>query len=367
MLPDPVATAVCRAFLREVHSHRTDQTVRSYAYDLQRYFRFLSAIDVDWNNAASTEITDFFIWMKQAKKKGGNKRATKRDPRVARNPVTGKPYLDDSFTRASMDHNETVLFLFYEFLRRKGQVLYNPVVRGRTDGKRTNAHHNPLRSYDRGRSGRSRQGKGPKRLPRSIPDEQFDAFFDALGNDRDRALVAMYVSSGARPSEVLNLDVADIDLPDGLITVIRKGGRMQDLPISWDAVAWYRLYQSATGYETSGPAWRTVRGKPGRLSYDALRATFKRANRKNGTNWSPHDLRHTAATRMLAQGTPPRTVQEILGHSSLATLEVYTVPRLDEMIAAVRTKAEPSSSTVTSLLYDDVDMAVLFGQGGDGQ
>lgn len=368
LLPDERATHVCRSFLREVHSHRADLTVRSYAYDLQRWFRFLAAVDVKWEDATSTEVTDFFVWMKHAEKSNGNQNKKTRDPRISRNAITGKPYVGDSFSQSTMDHNETVLFLFYEFLRRKGHILYNPVLRGRPEDGRSHAHHNPLQKRRRSRQASNRQGSRPKRLPRSIPDDHFEAFFEALGNDRDRALVSMYVSSGARPSEVLNLDVGDINLPDGIITVTRKGGNVQDVPISWDAVSWYRIYQGTVGRtDPSDPAWRTLRGEPRRLSPDALRAMFKRANRKNGTNWTPHDLRHTAATRMLADGTPPRTVQEVLGHATLETLEVYTVPRLDDMVAAVRATRDRTpeiTSAVKPLPYDTDDMDILFGGAG---
>ncbi|MCK8476471.1 tyrosine-type recombinase/integrase [Microbacterium aurugineum] len=364
VLPDARTADVCRRFLREVHAHRGDLTVRSYAYDLLRYIRFLAAINVEWQHATPTVITDFFVWMKHAKKSNGSQNPKTRDSRISRNAVTGKPYVGEKFSPTTMDHNETVLRLFYEFLRRHGYVLLNPVTRGAPEDGRANAHQNPLRPRRRSRRNSNRQGS-PKRLPRSIPDDQFERFFEALGNDRDRALVSIYVSSGARPSEVLNLDMQDIDLPNALITVQRKGGDIQVVPISHDAVAWYRLHQGASAHRTSGPAWQTLRGEPRPLTYDALRAMFRRANAKCRTNWTPHDLRHTAATRMLGQGTAPRVVQEILGHATLKTLEVYTVPRLDEMIAAVRATRDRDNVPArepAALDYNTEDMSVLFGE-----
>ncbi|MFD1211157.1 tyrosine-type recombinase/integrase [Arthrobacter sp. GCM10027362] len=364
VLPDSEATSACRSFLRDVHSRLADLTVRSYALDLQRWFRFLFAIRVEWDKATPLEVTDFFIWMKHAKKSNGNQNKRKRDPRISRNAITGKRYLDDSFSQSTISRNETVLFLFYEFQRRNGAVLNNPVNRGRSDGGRANAHRNPLQG--RKRKSSNRHGNGTKRLPRSMPDDLFDEFFQALGNDRDRALVAMYVSSGARPAEILGLDVGDIDLPKGIVTVTRKGGNGQDLPISWDAVAWYRIYQgSASSFAPSDPAWKTVRGEPRRLTYEALRAMFRRANKKNGTNWTAHDLRHTTATRMLAQGTPERTVQEVLGHATLETLKVYTVPHFDDMVAAVRSTRGDASAPIeppSALPYDPDDLDILFGR-----
>jgi site-specific recombinase XerC len=81
--------------------------------------------------------------------------------------------------------------------------------------------------------------------PRCIPDERFDALFAQLGSHRDRALVAFWVSTGARASELLGARVADVDPGQQLITVIGKGTRaLQPLPASPDAFVWLRLYQA---------------------------------------------------------------------------------------------------------------------------
>jgi hypothetical protein len=122
-----------------------DATIRSYAFDLQRWFRFLVAIAVQWEEATSIEVADFFIWMKHAKKQNGNQQKGKRDPRVVRNSVTGKPYVGESYSHASLDHNETVLFLFHEHLRSRGKLMFNPVLRGRVGDPNPNAHRSPLR------------------------------------------------------------------------------------------------------------------------------------------------------------------------------------------------------------------------------
>lgn len=197
-----------------------------------------------------------------------------------------------------------------------------------------------------------------------MPDDAYDAFFEALVSDRDRALVAMYVSSGARPNEVLSLAVGDIDEPNALITVVRKGGSVQVLPVSAESIEWFCRYREMHPLGAPGdPLWTTLRAPLRPLTYDALRAMFRRANEVEGTNWTPHDLRHTAATRLLNAGTPHRVVQEILGHSSAQTLSVYTAPRLDEMVAAVRALSAPRRESVTfDPIYDPADLEVLFGR-----
>ena len=81
-------------------------------------------------------------------------------------------------------------------------------------------------------------------MPRSVPDEEFNEIFARLGSHRDRALVAFYVSTGARASELLSATQGGVDPGRGLITVVRKGSReIQELPASTDAFVWLRLYQ----------------------------------------------------------------------------------------------------------------------------
>ncbi|WP_102508750.1 tyrosine-type recombinase/integrase [Sanguibacter massiliensis] len=362
VLPDDDATAACVAYLMEVHARHRASTVRSYAFGLLRWFRFLAAVGVAWDRATPTDARDFVIWMRHTTKTGGAKNPSKRNPRVSRNAQTGKPYLGTQFRPATINHNETVVHEFYEFHRRSGAILLNPVLRGCPD-ERAGAHHNPLQARRGGRRAGSRQA-APRRLPRSMPDEAYDRFFEALRSDRDRALVAMYVSSGARPSEILGLRVGDVDAPRCLITVVRKGGLEQTIPVSTEAIAWLRRYEEDLGWGAPDePLWVTRRGVARPLTYDALRAVFRRANEVHATNWTPHDLRHTAATRMLQGGTSPRVVQEILGHAHLHTLSGYTVPRLEEMVAAVRATSQPrpEPAFMYEESYDPSDLAVLFG------
>jgi site-specific recombinase XerD len=178
------------------------------------------------------------------------------------------------------------------------------------------------------RSGRYRP-KVVARAPRSIPDERFDALFAQLSSHRDRALVAFWVSTGARASELLGVTAADVDPGQQLITVIRKGTRaLQPLPAAPDAFVWLRLYQAQLAeLVPSGrdePLWWTLRRPLRALSYDAARAMFTRANAALGSNWSLHDLRHTAAYRMARDPQMPLTdVQWVLGHAHLSTTQRY--------------------------------------------
>ena len=143
-----------------------------------------------------------------------------------------------------------------------------------------------------------------------------------------------------------------------LITVVRKGSRaMQQLPASPDAFVWLRLYQQQThGLVPDGPddpLWWTLRRPFRPLNYHAARAMFVRANDLLGSNWSLHDLRHTAAYRLARDPDMPITdVQWVLGHASLTTTQLYTTPTPADVIEAVmnhhRRRAEPQPHGRTS-------------------
>ena len=130
----------------------------------------------------------------------------------------------------------------------------------------------------------SRSGPGryrptvPRRIPRAIPDGWFDRLFASLPSDRDRALVAFWISTGARAAELLGMRQCDFRPGEQLISVVRKGTRaVQELPASADAFVWHRLYQqellengSAAGPAAAGlvdaaaslPAAELSRGAP---------------------------------------------------------------------------------------------------------
>ena len=105
------------------------------------------------------------------------------------------------------------------------------------------AHHNPMDEWEPERTGRYRPVV-PKRIPRAIPDGWFDKLFASLPSDRDRALVAFWISTGARAAELLGMRQCDCRPGEQLISVVRKGTRaVQELPASADAFVWHRLYQ----------------------------------------------------------------------------------------------------------------------------
>ena len=156
--------------------------------------------------------------------------------------------------------------------------------------------------HDNHRSGLFRP-RLARRVPRAIPDEKFNELFAGLTCHRDRALVALWVSTGTRAAELLGAMRSDADPGRQLITVVRKGsGALQQVPASPDAFVWLRLYQAEIDGLVPGapgdPLWWTLRRPLRALRYHAARAMFVRANAALGANWTLHDLRHTAAYRM---------------------------------------------------------------------
>lgn len=318
----PVAAAAS-FFADLLAAGRSEATVRSYGMDLLRWFRFLWALEVVWDRAMRPEARDFCRWLAIANGPKGSGRAM--------------PYSVSVRT-----HSETVLRSFYDFHRDVGTgPMVNPFPLDRSRrGGRAHAHHNPMEPYHGERSGLYRP-RVVKRVPRSIPDKEFNEIFARLPSHRDRALVAFYVSTGARASELLSVSQGGVDPGRQLITLVRKGTRQtQELPASLDAFVWLRLYQvEMDGLIPRGHAkslWWTRR-KPFRpLTYHAVHRMFERVNADAGMTATLHALRHTAAYRMAQDPAMPLTdVQYVLGHAQLTTTQIYLTPRKEDVIARV--------------------------------
>lgn len=379
-----VVVAPAGAYFRELAAcGRPAATQRSYGMDLLRWLRFLWAVEIGWDQATRVEARDFCSWIQLVDKPtrahwrypDGGAPGTKRARTAAGtpNPVTGKPSPGRGYATATVVHCESVLRAFYDFHLEAGSgpmVNPFPLVRGRRG--RANAHHNPMDPFVGGRAGRYRP-KLVERLPRQIPDERFNELFARLGCDRDRALVAFWVSTGARASELLGATVADADPGQQLITVIRKGTRaLQQLPACPDAFVWLRLYQAQVqGLVAAGrdqPLWWTLRRPFRALTYDAARVMFARANAVLGANWTLHDLRHSAAYRMARDPNMALTdVQWVLGHAHLSTTQRYLNPLTADVIASVlafhdRQRQAPHGSGPPAGGYRPESLNTLFGE-----
>ena len=365
--PDGGRVEPVSEFLRDLQAAgRPAATQRSYALALLRWFRFAWAVGVPWDQATRAGARDFCRHLQLADKPGG--------PRAARAPVPGRRPAGAKYAPSTLAHCETVCRGFYAYHLEAGTgPIVNPFPLARRG--QANARHNPMDPFGRQKAGLFRP-RVPRRVPRQIPDVVFSELFARLPSHRDRALVAFWVSTGARASELLGVPCSGADPGRQLITVIRKGSRaMQQLPASPDAFVWLRLYQQQVhGLVPSGPddpLWWTVRRPFRPLSYHAARAMFGRANDAVGTGWSLHDLRHTAAYRLARDPAVPVTdVQWVLGHASLSTTQAYVAPTAEDVIegalahhrrragrAAAAAPAPPAAG------YRPESLDVLFGRG----
>jgi site-specific recombinase XerD len=327
-------------------------SARSYALALLRWWRFLAAVGVDWRRASRVETRDFVLWMRCPTRRGPGGRV----PTSAYAPST-------------INHNLAVLRSFYEDRMAAGEApVINPVPESKgRHGERPNAHHNPMEPPERRRRAPLRQ-KSPARVPRGLPDQRFEELFAAMGSDRDRALLAFYVSTGVRASELLGVTVDRVDVGSQLIGVERKGsGRLQWVPASADAFIWLRLYQDHQPRPEGETAlWLTRRAPHRPLTYPAMRRVLQRANEGLGTSWTLHQIRHTAAQRMVADPAMSLVdVQWVLGHAHLTTTEIYLQPRPDEVVGRVlehhRRRAEAPPPQPSGAYRPEV-LRVLLGE-----
>ncbi|MFF5589082.1 tyrosine-type recombinase/integrase [Streptomyces hygroscopicus] len=336
--------AVAVYFQELLAAGKAPSTVRSYGTDLLRWWRFLRAVGISWDRATRVEARDFSRWIQLTVKPRKCQTPGKRAVRVtdALNPVTGKPPTGHGYAPTTVAHSETVLRRFYDVHRDAGTgPLLNPfpLELSRRSG-RAHAHHNPMDGWKPERVGRYRPSL-PKRIPRSIPDEWFNKLFAVLPSNRDRALVAFRISTGARASELIGIRHCDVDPGQQLISVVRKGSQaVQQVPASADAYVWLRLYQQEVhGKVPRGqrqPVWWTLRSPYRPLTYHGAHRMFERVNASLGADWTLHDLRHSAAARMVRD--PQLTlsdVQWVLGHAHLSTTEAYLTPRKEEVVAGV--------------------------------
>jgi integrase len=259
----------------------------------------------------------------------------------------------------------TVVHGFYAFhsFRGRGPVV-NPVPVS-PQRRAALAHRSPLDPVVHAGRAPLRQ-REPARTPRAIPDGLWDELFAAMGHDRDRSLLAFYVSSGARATELLGLRVEHVDWAGQRIWVVTKGTRLlEPVPASGHAFTLLAAYLHQAGlprpYE---PVWRTLRGEPRPLSYWALRRILQRANARLGTNWTVHDMRHTAAARMVADPnlTLPE-VQTVLRHRHLSSTQVYPRVNVEQLFDKLQEHFHRPRPTPVTLPagYDPADMQVVFG------
>jgi integrase/recombinase XerD len=183
----------------------------------------------------------------------------------------------------------------------------------------------------------------PRRLARALPLDDVLALVEAAGFDgtpkavRDQALLEFLYGTGARIGEAVGLDVDDLDPERGAVMLHGKGGKDRLVPVGGYAAAAIDAYL-VRGRPVFAAAGRGdpalfLNSRGGRLSrqsaWTILQSTAERAGLR--TAIGPHTLRHSFATHLLDGGADVRVVQELLGHASVTTTQVYTLVTVDRL------------------------------------
>ncbi len=191
--------------------------------------------------------------------------------------------------------------------------------------------------------------KLPRPLPRDLTVDEMFNLLDSiertdLASTRDRAILEVIYATGVRVSELVGLDLDDVDLSGHVLRVLGKGGKERMIPFVEQAEVSVRCWLEASAeLRVKGDAdamFLNLRG--GRLSARSVRRVLDRRLNEAAiyARYSPHSLRHSFATHLLGAGADLRAIQELLGHSSLSTTQRYTHVSMDALMR-VYDKAHP--------------------------
>ncbi len=186
-----------------------------------------------------------------------------------------------------------------------------------------------------------------KRLPKALPLADVEAILQAAGDGgttlarRDQALLEVLYGTGARISEAVGLDIDDLDLDGGVVRLSGKGGKQRLVPIGSYAVRALGDYLGGARLDLVRAPSKTrpsvaavfLNSRGGRLSRQSAWLVLGKAAERAGVtaDVSPHTLRHSYATHLLDGGADVRVVQELLGHASVTTTQLYTLVTVDKL------------------------------------
>lgn len=265
-----------------------DNTIAAYRRDLAVWERYCSERGIPPSGAAADDLTDYLGFLRS---KGAD----------------GAAYSPASVARMLVS-----LRSFHRFLVREGHASVDPTAKIGSP-------------------------KRPKSIPKAIPLEDVERLIESPARDnlgkRDRAILESLYGAGMRISELVNLDLDDVDLDEGTVLIRSgKGGKSRRVPIGRaarsalaDYVTTVRPQLIAKSRAPGAAIFLNARGS--RLSRQGCWKILRRYAEMAGLEdrVSPHTLRHSFATHMLDAGADIRVVQDLLGHASLATTQVYTL------------------------------------------
>ncbi|HEX5859086.1 MAG TPA: site-specific tyrosine recombinase XerD [Microbacterium sp.] len=279
------------AYLRHITIERglSEHTVSAYRRDLSGYTEWLTAQGVDDTAAVTPALVAAFA----------TERASAEPPAAA----------------SSLARLQSSVRGLHRFLVREGIDTEDP-------------------------SGRLKPPKAARRLPKALTIDQVEALLEAPGDDliglRDRALLELLYATGARVSEVVQLDVDDLSHGD-VVRLRGKGSKERIVPVGSFARAAVETYLTRARPELSARGRATprlflgARGAPlsRQSAWLVIGAAAEAAHLS--AHVSPHTLRHSFATHLLQGGADVRVVQELLGHASVATTQIYTHVSVDAL------------------------------------
>ena len=192
-----------------------------------------------------------------------------------------------------------------------------------------------------------RSPKQPKKLPRHLRPRELECLLEAAAGDepldrRNLAILELLYAAGLRVSELVSLDWGDLDLEGRVLRVVGKGGKERMVPFgrpARDALQqWQESWEEVrhVDSEVEEPVFLNYRGD--RLSARSVRRVIDRCVERAAvaSGVHPHTLRHTFATHLLESGADLRTIQELLGHSSLSTTQRYTHLEIEHLLSVYR-------------------------------
>ena len=303
------------AFLRGQRG-LAENTVRIYLSDLSSFRDYLSRGDLSLTDMDRQLLRGYLAWL-----------------------VTEAGSRAEGYARVSVARKLTVLRSFYRFLVQEGLFSSTPVP-----------------------SGRSLRIKMQKPLPGFLGKREVERLLEAPDDTtplgaRDRAILEVLYSCGVRLAELQGLDLENVALPQRELLVRGKGSKERWVVFGQPTHAALAHYLSeARPLLTTGPGTALFLNRYGqRLSRRSIEKLVRRyaaqAGTRNGVH--PHTLRHTFATHMLEGGADLRVIQELLGHSSPTTTQIYTHVTNQEALAAYLTH-HPRSGLPSSASDDEM-------------
>ncbi len=210
--------------------------------------------------------------------------------------------IERGISRRTIRRKLSSLSVFFNFLKQRGKIDFNPI----------DLVDKP---------------KQEKRLPNFLNVDEVAVLLDGIENKRDRAMLELLYSSSLRASELVGLNVEDVDLKNLRVRVRRKGGFLGYVPFGKRAARYIEEY---LGKRKQGPLFLNRYGE--RLSTRSLQKIVKKyAMNRLFKDISPHALRHSKATHLLNSGMDIRLLQKFLGHSSIRATQIYTHLNLNEL------------------------------------